>query len=162
MRGLRSIFCFFLLAVFSVSSAFSQAVSATIIGTVTDASGAAVPNAKVTVTEMNPGVSHTMTANGSGNFTLVDIPPGRYQVAVEVSGFKKEVKDNIDVVVDSTARVDMQLSPGAVTETVEVSASAAVLKTDRADITTTISQVAVDDLPIGMNRNFQNLLTLVP
>src|SRR5580693_7413390 len=125
MRGLRSIFCLLLLAVFSVSAAFSQAVSATIIGTVTDASGAAVPSAKVTVTEMNTGIAHAMTANGSGNYTLVDIPPGRYQVAVEVTGFKKEVKDNIDVVVDTTARIDIQLQPGSVSETVEVSASAA-------------------------------------
>jgi hypothetical protein len=162
MRGLRLICCCFLLAMFGAGSVFSQAVSSTIVGTVTDASGAAVPNAKVTITEMNTGVVHAITANGSGNYTLVDIPPGRYQVAVEMTGFKKEIKENIDVVVDSTARIDMQLQPGAVTETVEVSATAAVLKTDRADITTTIPQVAVDDLPIGMNRNFQNLLTLVP
>src|ERR1700722_20441993 len=120
MQGLRLICCCFLLAAIGASSAFSQAVSSTIIGTVTDASGAALPNAKVTVTEMNTGVAHAITANGSGNYTLVDILPGRYQVTVEVTGFKKEVKDNIDVVVDSTARVDMQLSPGSVSETVEV------------------------------------------
>ena len=120
MQGLRLICCCFLLAAFGASSAFSQAVSSSIIGTVTDASGAAVPNAKVTITEMNTGVVHAITANGSGNYTLVDIPPGRYQVAVEMTGFKKEIKQNIDVVVDTTARVDMRLSPGAVTETVEV------------------------------------------
>src|SRR5271154_4605649 len=147
MQGLRLIFCCFLLAAFGASSAFSQAVSSTIIGTVTDASGAAVPSAKVTITEMNTGISHTVMANGSGNYTLADIPPGRYQVAVEMTGFKKELKDNIDVVVDSTARIDVQLQPGSVSETVEVSATAAVLKADRADITTTIPQVAVDDLP---------------
>src|SRR5580658_2503800 len=134
MRGLRTISCFFLLAAFFASLAFSQAVSATIVGTVTDASGAAVPNAKVTITEMNTNISHTVTANESGNYTLGDIPPGRYQVAVEMAGFKKEIKENIDVVVDSTARIDMQLQPGSVSETVEVSASAPVLKADRADV----------------------------
>jgi hypothetical protein len=147
---------------FSASSAFSQAVSSTIVGTVTDQSGAAIPNAKVTITEMNTGVAHAITANENGNYTLVNIPPGRYQVGVEVTGFKKELKENIDVVVDTTARVDVQLSPGNVTETVEVSASAPVLKSDRADITTTIENVAVEELPMGMNRNFQELLTLVP
>ena len=162
MRDLRSIFCFLLLAVFSVSSAFSQAVSATIVGTVTDASGAAVANAKVTVTEMNTGIGHSMTSNESGNYTLGNVPPGRYQVAVEMNGFKKELKENIDVVVDSTARIDMQLSPGNITETVEVSASAPVLKADRADVTTTIQNVAIEELPMGTNRNYQNLLTLVP
>jgi Carboxypeptidase regulatory-like domain/TonB dependent receptor len=162
MRGLRSIFCFLLLTVFSVTAAFSQAVSATIVGTVTDASGAAVANAKVTVTEMNTGVSHSMNSNESGNYTLGNAPPGRYQVAVEMTGFKKELKENIDVVVDSTARVDMQLSPGNITETVEVSASAPVLKADRADVTTTIQNVAIEELPMGTNRNYQNLLTLVP
>ena len=68
----------------------------------------------------------------SSNYSLIDIPPGRCQVSVEIAGFKKEVKDNIEVVLDSTARVNMQLSPGAsVTQTVEVSASAPMLKTDR-------------------------------
>ena len=162
MRNLRTILSVFALAAFCASVSFAQAVSASIIGTVTDASSAVVASAKVTITEMNTGVAHTVTSNESGNYSLIDIPPGRYQVSVEIAGFKKEVKDNIEVVLDSTARVNMQLSPGAVTETVEVSASAPVLKTDRADVTTTIAQVAVEDLPIGMNRNFQNLLTLVP
>jgi hypothetical protein len=162
MRNLRTILSVFALAALCAGVSFAQAVSASIIGTVTDASSAVVANAKVTITEMNTNVAHTVTSNESGNYSLIDIPPGRYQVSVEIAGFKKEVKDNIEVVVDSTARVNMQLSPGAVTETVEVSASAPVLKTDRADVTTTIAQVAVEDLPIGMNRNFQNLLTLVP
>ncbi len=162
MQGLRSIFCGILLVITSASPAFSQAVSATITGTVTDASSGVVANARVTITEMNTGVSHAVLTNESGNYTLANIPPGRYQVTVELPGFKKEIKDNIEVVVDSTVRADMQITPGAVTETVEVSAEAAVLKTERADVTTTIPQVAVDDLPIGMNRNFQNLLTLVP
>jgi hypothetical protein len=162
MRNLRTILSVFALAMLCAGASFAQAVSASITGTITDASSAVVANAKVTITEMNTNVAHTVMSNESGNFNLLNIPPGRYEIAVEIAGFKKEVKSNIDVVVDSTARVDIQLSPGNVTETVEVSAEAPVLKADRADVTTNISQTQVEDLPIGMNRNFQNLLTLVP
>jgi hypothetical protein len=162
MRNLRKILSVFALAVFFCGVSFAQAVSASITGTITDASSAVVARAKVTITEMNTNVAHVVMSNESGNFNLLNIPPGRYEVAIEMAGFKKEVRGNIDVVVDSTARVDMQLSPGNVTETVEVSATAPVLKADRADVTTTISQTQIEDLPMGMNNNYQSLLTLVP
>jgi hypothetical protein len=162
MQSLRKILVLFAFVALSAGITFAQAVSASITGTVTDASGAVVANSKVTITEMNTGVAHTVMSNDSGNFNLLNIPPGRYEVSVEMTGFKKDVRSNIDVAVDTTARVDMQLSPGNITETIEVSASAPVLKADRADVTTTIPQVSVEDLPMGMNRNFQNLLTLVP
>lgn len=111
MQSLRSIFCGIFLAVLSASPAFSQAVSATLVGTVTDATGAVMADAKVTITETNTGVAHAMLSNESGNYTLANIPPGRYSVTVEMPGFKREVKENIDVVVDSTVRVDMQCRP---------------------------------------------------
>jgi len=146
----------------SASLAFSQAVSATMVGTVTDATGAVVANARVTLTETNTGVAHSLFANPSGNYTFANIPPGRYQVTVEMPGFKKEVRDAIDVDVDSTARVDVQLQPGNVSETIEVSAAPPPLKTDRADITTTVDNTQIEELPLWVNGNFQTLLTLVP
>lgn len=162
MRDLRTILTISALAALCAGVSFAQAVSASITGTVTDASSAVVTKAKVTITEMNTNVAHVVMSNDSGNFNLPNIPPGRYEVSVEMPGFKKEVRGNIDVVVDSTARVDIKLSPGNITETVEVSASAPVLKADRADVTTTISQKQIEDLPMGMNNNYQTLLTLVP
>src|ERR1700724_2193383 len=84
---------------------FGQAVNATLLGTVSDASGAVVARAKVIVTDVNTGVSHSGQANESGNYTFPGLPPGRYEVTVEQSGFKKETRRNINVEFNSTARV---------------------------------------------------------
>ena len=163
MHGLRLICCCFLLAAFGAGSAFSQAVSATIIGTITDASGAAVPNAKVTVTEINTGVAHLMTANESGNFVFPDLPPGNYAVTVELTGFKKEERRDIALLVNTAQRVDIKLEPGSITETVEVTGAAPALQTDRADTGRNIDTMVVSQLPVLVsNRNYQALLALVP
>src|SRR5438067_11984166 len=162
MLHLRTICVLLLTAALSVSTAFSQLVNATIVGNVTDASGAVVANAKVTLTETNTGVDRATIANESGNFTYPNLPPGRYKITVEVAGFKKEVRDGVNLDVGSTARVDMRLSPGGVTETVEVTAEAAVLKTDRADISTIVDAVQIQELPNLFNGNYQLMLSLVP
>ena len=162
MRHLRLIGILLLAATFSVSTAFSQLVSATIVGSITDSSGAVVPNAKVQLTETNTGVDRNGLANASGNFTFPNLPPGRYRVTVEVPGFKKEIRDGVNLDVNATARVDLQLTPGGVSETVQVTAEAAVLKTDRADITSTVDAVQIEELPNLFNGNYQLMLSLVP
>ena len=162
MRYLRLIGILLLAAALSVSTAFSQLVSATIVGSITDSSGAVVPNAKVLLTETNTGVDRTGLANASGNFTYPNLPPGRYRVTVEVPGFKKEIRDGVNLDVNATARVDLQLTPGGVSETVQVTAEAAVLKTDRADITSTVDAVQIEELPNLFNGNYQLMLSLVP
>src|SRR5262249_4682385 len=162
MLGLRTIWIGILLAVCTASSAFSQAVNATIVGTITDVGGGVVPKAKVTLTETNTGVSRAVETNESGNFTFPDQPPGLYSVTVEQPGFKKETRSGINVQVNSTARVDIQLTPGSVSETVEVSAAAALLQTERADTGRTMEAVMMEELPLGVNRNIQTLLELVP
>src|ERR1041385_942180 len=162
MRGLRSIICALLLSLSTASLAMAQLVSATIVGSVTDATGAVVPNAKVILTETNTGVDRVFQSKRSGQFTYPNLPPGRYRVTVEMTGFKKEIRDGINLEVDSTARADMKLTPGVVSESVEVTAEAAVLKTDRADITSTVDSVQVSELPNLFNGNYQLMLSLVP
>jgi len=142
---------------------WSQAVNATVLGTVTDASGAVVPNAKVTITETQTSVAHTLQTNGSGNYLLPDVPPGVYSVSVEASGFKKETRRDINVLVDTNTRVDVQLQPGNVTETIEVTGAPAILQTDNASTTAKIDTTTLEDVPlISSNRNFQSLLNLAP
>jgi len=152
----------FLLALSCAGLAWSQAVNATLLGTVTDISGGVVSNAKVTITEETTGVARTAQTNESGNFTFPDLAPGRYSVTVELAGFKKEVRRGIEVVVDSSSRVDLQLQPGNVSEVVEVTAVTPILQTDRSDVGRSIDTVTVANLPLGTNRNFQSLLNLVP
>jgi hypothetical protein len=144
-------------------SLFGQAVNGTIVGTITDASGAVVANAKVTIAEQATGVSHTANTNESGNFTFADLPPGNYSLAVEVSGFKKENRRDVPLLVNTTQRVDIQLQPGNVNETVEVTGAPPALQTERADTGRNIDSTAVSELPVLVsNRNYQALLALVP
>src|SRR5882757_11398175 len=97
-----------------------QAVNGTLLGTVTDNTGASVANAKVTVTEVGTGAIHESVTNESGNYTFPDLQPGTYSVTVEAKGFKKETHQNIDLLSNSSTRVDISTEPGSVSETVLV------------------------------------------
>ena len=157
---LGSIFALFVLCY--SHALLGQAVSATLLGTVTDATGASVANAKVATTETATGLIHESVTNESGNFTIPNLQPGSYSVTVEAKGFKKETRQNIDLVSNSTVRVDLSLVPGNVSETVVVTTAPPVLQTDRADISTKIESERLADMPLGTNRNYQSLLNLVP
>ncbi|HKA00295.1 MAG TPA: carboxypeptidase-like regulatory domain-containing protein, partial [Candidatus Solibacter sp.] len=162
MKHLRTMFAIFLIAALSATAMYAQAVSATLVGTLTDSSGGIVVNAKVTATETNTGVVRTGNTNESGNYTFPNVPPGIYSVTAEQPGFKKVTRANVDVVVDTTTRVDLTLTPGQVNETVDVTAEAPILQTDRADIGRKIETIQLANLPTGYNRSFQSLLNLVP
>ena len=141
--------------------ASGQAVYGSIIGTVTDPSGAAVPNAKVRVTSTSKGTSYEAATNADGNYSVTHLIPDTYNVRVEAPGFKAFETKNIPVSVDAAARVDGQFQVGGTTETVEVTSAAPQLTTDRADVATTFSDRQVEDLPI-YNRNFTTFQLLSP
>jgi hypothetical protein len=139
-----------------------QAVNATLLGTVTDSSGAAVANVKITITETNTGISHNSQTNDSGNYILPDLPPGTYTVTAELPGFKRASRAAIDLIVNTTERVDLVLEPGNVSETITVEAETPILQTERADTGRKIESVLTENVPLGTNRNYQNLLNIVP
>ena len=140
----------------------AQAVSGTLLGTVTDSTGATVSDAQVTATLISTGSTHATTTNASGNYTFPNLQPGIYTVAINANGFKKAEQQNINVLSNTSPRVDMTLQPGNVSETVIVSTAPPVLQTDRADISTKIDAANVMELPLTTGRNFQSLLNLVP
>ncbi len=146
---------------FLPETASSQAVYGSIFGTVTDPSGAAVPNAKVTVTDIAKGTSDMTTTNATGNYTVTHLIPDQYSVKVEAQGFKTAQQGPVVVNADQGSKVDMPLQLGEVTEAVEVTGEAPQLKTDRADIATTFNSRYVEDIPI-LNRNFTTLQLLAP
>src|SRR6266581_1021172 len=160
MQGLRKICASIALLCLGAVCGYSQAVNATLLGTITDSSGGVIPNAKVTVTEVNTGVTRSGQTNESGNYTFPDLAPGQYAVAVELQGFKKENRKDIALAVNTSTRVDIQLTPGNVTETVEVSGAPPLLQTDRADTGAQLEVVQTASLPLGTNRNYQSLLNL--
>jgi hypothetical protein len=140
----------------------SQVLNATLLGTVTDATGASVVNSRVTVVEVNTGVSRSAATNESGNYSFPDLQPGTYNMIVELAGFKKETRANVDVIVNTSTRVDFQLQPGNLSESIEVKAAVPLLQTDRADTGRKLEAVLLEDEPLGVNRNFQSFLNLVP
>jgi hypothetical protein len=153
----------FAVALGSNSFAHAQAVSANVIGSITDKTGASVPDAKVTLTEQTTGVSATRATNNSGNFEFSNVPPGTYTVSAEHAGFQTAKSTNISVVVNTSTRADLMLSVGSETQQVEVTASSSLLQTDRSDVTTNIEAREVDDLPnSAQSQNFQALTSLAP
>jgi len=142
-------------------SAMAQAVYGSILGTVTDPTGAAVNGAKVTVTSQTKNVSTDTTTNESGNYSVTHLIPDVYTIRVEGTGFKALQFKDIQVSADSSARVDGQFQVGGTSETVEVTAEAPQLKTDRADVAMEFNTRQVEDMPI-LNRNFTTLQLMAP
>jgi hypothetical protein len=140
----------------------AQAVSGTIVGNITDPSGSVVPNAQVTIVRAGQSSVYSTVTNESGNFTEPDLPPGTYTLSVAAPGFKKEVHENVAVEINTTSRVDLTMSLGAVSETVTVTTAPPLLQTDRADISTNIEQRQIASLPLSSGNSFQSLLNTVP
>ena len=139
-----------------------QAVNGTILGTVTDSTGAVVPKAKVTIVLTGQSTQYQTVTNESGDYTEPLLPSGTYTVSVAAAGFKKETRENIAVLTNVTTRVDVSLVAGATTETVEVTTAPPPLQTDRADISNTIEAGTIASLPLSSGNSFQSLLNIVP
>ena len=105
----------------------------TMVGNVRDESGGAVPGATVTAHEMRTNISRTAVSNEAGNYTFTNLAPGVYRVEGELVGFRKFSRDNVDVNVNTTVRVDIALTVGALEESVTVTGEAPMLQTDRTD-----------------------------
>ena len=144
------------------SHASAQAVTGTLLGNVTDSSGAGVPGATVTVTEVQTNISRSAVSNDAGYFIFASLQNGTYTVDAELTGFKKVVRQNVKVDVNTTIRVDMKLEVGQLTEAVTVSAETPVLQTDRTDTGRILESKMVSEMPLTFNRNFQSLLIVVP
>ena len=142
--------------------AIAQAVKGTLLGTVTDTTGAGVPGATVTVTEVQTGISRSATTNASGNYVFSNLKDGVYRVEAELSGFRKTVHENVKVDVNTTVRVDLALQVGSLAEAVTVVQEAPPLQTDRADTGRIIEGKQITEMPLSFNRNFQGLLVTVP
>ncbi len=156
MAGIGLVLC--LLA--GTGAVWAQAVYGNIVGTVVDPAGAAVANARVVITDTQRRTSVTTTTNEDGNFTQRGLIAGTYQVRVESSGFKAAVV-TVSVSVDQFSRADLKLEVGEVSQVVEISAEAPLLKTERADVAVTFTEKTVTNLPL-INRRFTQFELLTP
>lgn len=129
----------------------------TILGTVTDNSGAVLANANVEVTNTATNVANHVQTTSSGDYTVPYLQPGPYRVTVQAPGFQKAITDGVTLVVAQQARINFAMKPGAVSETVQVEASAVSLDTDTAAVSQIVTQKQVEQLPLN-GRNFVSLL----
>jgi hypothetical protein len=144
------------LAIVSVNIALGQGGgTGTVLGTVTDATGAVLPNAKVTVTSAATGLAYHTSTSSSGDYNAPSLNPGPYSVQVEVPGFEKSRTTTFTLAVDQKIRMDVSMKPGSVSQEVVVSTQAVSLDTDSAS--QEIGARQVNDLPLN-GRNFMQLL----
>ena len=132
-----------------------------ISGQVTDSTGAAIPGAKVTIENLATHVQRVLTTNSEGTYSDPNVDPGLYSVRVEMKNFKASVRDRVQVEVANDIKLDFQLSPGAVSEVVEVSGEAPLTEASNAVLSGVLSNQAINELPL-QGRDFQNLLGLHP
>ena len=144
-----------------ISPAFPQSNTGRISGAVTDQSGGAVAAAPVTVTNVQTGVVRNLTTDQAGQYVAPNLVPGTYAVKVAANGFKTVERQNIVLEIDKDIRVDVQLAPGEVTQTVEVTSSVPMVDSQTVTLGGTLDNSTINDLPLN-GRNFINLVSLRP
>jgi hypothetical protein len=135
--------------------------TANIVGTVTDSTGAVIPNAKVTVQNLDKGYTRQFTSNAAGDYAAPKVPIGNYVITAEASGFEKLVRSGITLTVGQTQRVDLTMTVGQVTQEVTVTGNVARVETETAAISDVVTGNQISKLELN-GRNFVTLATLVP
>jgi hypothetical protein len=147
--------------IFLATPSFASGPTGTITGTVTDPSGAVVPNTHITVVNEATNTQRDAETNGDGDFTVALLPPGRYRVTAESEGFRKSIFNNVIVYVDQTIRVDFALIVGAATEEMQVKDTPPAIQTDTSTLGQVVNNRLVQQLPLN-ERNFLDFALLVP
>lgn len=159
--------CVFIVMVFCLVAALlpnlvnGQGANATLLGTVTDVSGAVVPGASVQVTNTATGVRQTVKTDSQGRYTAVDLIPGSYEVQASATGFQTVVRSGITLTVGSQTVVDIPLSPGQQQQTVTVQAEASQVDVVSSTLSSVVQTKQIEDLPLN-GRNFTDLIALAP
>jgi hypothetical protein len=151
-----------LVTIFSLcAAAVAQVTTGSILGTIHDSTGAVVPGATVTVTDAGKGTSSKVQTDNDGNYNVPFLIPGTYNISVEMQGFKRSVSNNVALDIDQKARVDFSLELGGTSETVQVTSTAPLIKTDSSELGDVVTKTQVQNLPLN-GRNFVQLTYLIP
>src|SRR5215831_17617896 len=140
----------------------AQTLYGELVGNVRDASEAAVAGATVTITNANTNQSRQTLTNEVGAYSFPTTEAGTYTLRVSKEGFSTVSEANVAVSINNVVRVNVVLKVGAITETINVSAEAAVLQTDRSEVRVEITSASYENLPVTVGRNYQQLLRTVP
>ena len=143
------------------STVLSAQTTARVNGAITDSSSAVVPSARVTVTNVDTGISRETASDSAGYYEVSLLQPGNYNIAVQKEGFRQFTREGVRLEVNQVARLDFVLQLGAVTETVDVHSAAPLLESSNSSVGQVIETKAVSDLPLN-GRNFAQLAILSP
>ena len=160
-KSLRLLAIVLFLGGFAASQGLAQRVTATLVGTVTDAQGAAIPGVQVLARNADTGIARTTVTNGQGEYRLEFLPVGKYTIAYTAKSFKKYVQDNVVLTVGQVQTVNATLSVGGSNETVTVTAAPPLVNTTNAEIGRTVESEELVSLPL-VNRDPYQLLSLTP
>src|SRR5713101_7224439 len=146
---------------FAVTGVQAQITTATLVGTVSDSTGAVIPNAQVTAMNVDTNLKHTVQSNGEGAYRLEFLPVGSYKLEVSASGFKAYTRTGIELTVAQIAQADVMMQIGKTGETVEVTDALPLINVTNPEIGRTVQNQEIAALPL-VNRNIYTLLTLTP
>jgi hypothetical protein len=139
----------------------AHAQNAQITGAVKDSSGAVIPGATVTARNVDTGFLRSAVTDGQGEYRLPSLPPGRYSVSTELTGFSSETRPDIVLIIEQTAIINFMLKPAAISETVTVTGESPIVDTTKSDVSTAISTQQIQDLPVA-SRRWIDLAMLTP
>jgi hypothetical protein len=140
--------------------AFAQSDRGSITGVISDPGGAVVPTAPIEARNTATGGVYQAVSTGTGNYTLSELPTGPYELSVTVAGFKKFIRQGLDLQVGQTLRIDATLEVGAPSESVTVTEAAPLLKTESGELSHNITSQRADELPVGQIGGIRNMLTV--
>src|SRR5260370_17053253 len=145
--GLGRFFVVLVSLLCTANPAWGQEVTATITGTVSDPSGAPIVGASVTAKDTDRGTLYTAQTNEAGVYNIVRVPVGTYDLRAEAKGFQTSLVPSVTLVLNQTARIDVPMKVGQVTQTVEVTSDAPILNTNTTELSTTIAPAPITALP---------------
>ncbi|MCL2659530.1 MAG: carboxypeptidase regulatory-like domain-containing protein [Acidobacteriaceae bacterium] len=157
----RLTFFVFLMSLFTLPGLAQTAGTGTITGTIMDATGAAVEDAQVLITNTETGVPRAAVTNNTGGYTAPFLQSGRYEVSVSKEGFSKAERKNLVLTVGQVLTIDAVLSAGGVTTEIQVSSESPIIDTDKTEVSQTVTQRLISNLPVN-GRNWSNFVLISP
>ena len=161
---MRTRFCFvaiLITLIATVTTRAQQITTGVIQGTVTDATGAALPGVTIEARNVNTNLVRSLVTESDGRFVFLQLPPGTYRLNFSLTGFATHVQDNVELTVGQTITLPIAMKVSGLSETVTVSGTPRVIESTRTAAATTLNELTVENLPI-LGRKFEDLLTLTP
>src|SRR5262245_12458808 len=141
------------------TSAYAQ--NAQVAGVVKDSAGLVIPGVTVTAKNVDTGLTRTAITETNGEYRVPSLPPGKYSVAAELSGFSTETRPDIILIIEQTATINFTLKPAAISETVTVTGESPIVDITKSDVSTAVSTQQIQDLPVA-SRRWIDLAMLTP